>query len=233
MYTLLDTHTHKDTHICVALANLHNQDKQGWWFVQCLTSTRSFGSIQSLSCVWLFATPWTPCPSPTPGVYSNYVHRIGDAIQSSHPLLSPFPPAFNLSQHQGLFQWVSSSHQVARVLEFQLQHQSFQWIFRTLPFISLRNLDIQTEDTNLHKIFRLLKDVCYKQLFFFLNRLENVQMSRTSLLFLSDGSWNLSFFSDILICILFGFLSWLGSRSLILKSPWSHREWNIAANQRV
>ena len=71
-----------------------------------------------------------PCPSPTPRVHSN-VHRVGDAIQSSHPLLSPFPPALNLSQHQGLFRWVSSSHQVAKVLEFQLQHQSFQWIFRT------------------------------------------------------------------------------------------------------
>ena len=52
-------------------------------------------------------------------------------IQPSHPLSSLSPPAFNLSQHQGLFQWVSSSHQVAKVLELQLQHQSFQWIFRT------------------------------------------------------------------------------------------------------
>ena len=59
------------------------------------------------------------------------VHQVGDAIQPSHPLSSPSPPAFNLSQHQGLFKWVSSSHQVAIVLEFQLQHQSFQWIFRT------------------------------------------------------------------------------------------------------
>ena len=50
--------------------------------------------------------------------------------QPSQPLLSPFPPAFHLSQHQGLFQWASSSHQVAKVLEFQLQHPSFQWIFR-------------------------------------------------------------------------------------------------------
>ena len=54
-----------------------------------------------------------------------------DAIQPSHPLSSPSPPAFNLTQHQGLFQWVRSSHQVAKVLEFQFQHQSFQWIFRT------------------------------------------------------------------------------------------------------
>ena len=61
----------------------------------------------------------------------THVHRVSDAIQPSHPLSSPSPSAFSLSQHQGLFQWVSSSHQVAKVLEFQLQHQSLQWIFRT------------------------------------------------------------------------------------------------------
>ena len=71
-----------------------------------------------------------PCPSPTPRVYSNSCPLSGDTIQPSHPLLSPSPPAFNLSQHQGLFKCVSSSHQVPKVLEFQLQHQSFQWIFR-------------------------------------------------------------------------------------------------------
>ena len=60
-----------------------------------------------------------------------HVHWVGDAIQPSHPLSSPSPPALNLSQHQGLFKWVSSSHQVAKVLEFQLQHQSFQWTPRT------------------------------------------------------------------------------------------------------
>ena len=59
-----------------------------------------------------------------------HVYWVGDAIQPSHPLPSPSPPAFNLSQHRGLFQWVGSSCQVARVLELQLQHQSFQWIFR-------------------------------------------------------------------------------------------------------
>ena len=59
------------------------------------------------------------------------VHRLDDAIQPSHPLSSLSSPAFNLCQHQGLFQWASSLHQVAKVLEFQLQHQSFQWIFRT------------------------------------------------------------------------------------------------------
>ena len=61
-------------------------------------------------------------PKPT----QTHVHWVGDAIQPSHPLSAPSPPALNLSQHQGLFQWVSSSHQVAKVLEFQLQHQFFQ-----------------------------------------------------------------------------------------------------------
>ena len=60
----------------------------------------------------------------------QHVYWVGDAIQPSPPLSSPSPPALNLSQHQGLFPWVSSSHQGAKVLEFQLQHQSFQWIFR-------------------------------------------------------------------------------------------------------
>ena len=61
----------------------------------------------------------------------THVHSVSDAIQPSHPLSSPSHPAFNLSQHQGLFKWVSSSYQVAKVLELQLQHQSFQWIIRT------------------------------------------------------------------------------------------------------
>ena len=57
--------------------------------------------------------PSLPCPSPTPELAQTQVHRVSDAIQPSHSLSSPFPPAFNLSQHQGLFQWVSCSHQVA------------------------------------------------------------------------------------------------------------------------
>ena len=71
-----------------------------------------------------------PCPSPSLELAKTHVHWIGDAIQPSHPLSSLCPPAFNLSQNQDLFQWVSFSHQVAKVLELQLHHQSFQWIFR-------------------------------------------------------------------------------------------------------
>ena len=77
------------------------------------------------------STPGLPVHHQLPESAQTYVHRVGDAIQPSHPLSSPYPPALNLSQHQGLFKWVSSSHEVARVLEFQLQHQSFQWTPRT------------------------------------------------------------------------------------------------------
>ena len=97
-------------------------------------------SIQFSSFTQLCLTLWGPMDCSTPGLpvhhqllrfTQTHVHWVGDAIQPSHPLLSPSPLAFSLSQCQGLFQWVSSSHQVAKVLELQLEHQSFQWIFRT------------------------------------------------------------------------------------------------------
>ena len=99
-----------------------------------------FGKYQFSSVTQLCRTLWDPINHSTPGLPVHYhlpestqthVHRVEDAIQPSHPLPSPSPPALNLSQHQGLFQWVSSSHQLAKVLEFQLQHQSFQWTTRT------------------------------------------------------------------------------------------------------
>ena len=75
--------------------------------------------------------PGLPVHHQIPEFTHTHVHWVGDAIQPSHPLPSPSPPALKLSQHQRLFKWVSSSHQVAKGLEFQLQHQSFQWTFRT------------------------------------------------------------------------------------------------------
>ena len=94
--------------------------------------------FQSLSHFELFATPWTAARQASLSITNSmsltqtHVLWVGDAIQPSHPLMSPSPPALNLSQNQGLFQRVSSSHQMAKVLEFQLQHQHqpFQWIFR-------------------------------------------------------------------------------------------------------
>ena len=77
------------------------------------------------------STPGLPVHYQLPEFTQTHVHWVGDAIQPSHLLLSPCPPAPNPFQHQGLLQWVNSSHQVAKVLEFQLQHQSFKWTPRT------------------------------------------------------------------------------------------------------
>ena len=76
------------------------------------------------------STPGLPVHHQLLEFTQTHAHWVSDVIQPSHPLLSP-SPSLNLSQHRGLCKWVSSSHQVAKVLEFQLQHQSFQWIFRT------------------------------------------------------------------------------------------------------
>ena len=100
-----------------------------------LTNLLQFSSVAQL-CLTL-CNPMNCC---TPGLpvhhqllefTQTHVHQVGDAIQPSHPLSSPSPPAPNPSQHQSLFQWVNSSHEVAKVLEFQPQHQSFQWTPRT------------------------------------------------------------------------------------------------------
>ena len=109
------------------------QHFQCCWKVQ---ATSQFSSVQSLSWVRLcnpmnHSTPGIPVHHQLPGFTQTHVHRVSDAIQPSHPLSSPSPPAPHPSQHQSLFQWVNSSHEVAKVLEFQLWHQSFQWTPRT------------------------------------------------------------------------------------------------------
>ena len=76
------------------------------------------------------STPGLPVLHQLPEFTLTHIHQVSDAIQPSHPLSSPSPPAPNPSQYQSLFPWVNSLHQVAKVLEFQLQHQSFQWIPR-------------------------------------------------------------------------------------------------------
>ena len=90
--------------------------------VQFSSFTKSCPTLcNSMNC----STPGPPVHHQLPEFTQTHVHRVGDAIQPSHPLSSP-SPALNLSQHHGLFKWVSSLHQVAKVLEFQLQHQCFQ-----------------------------------------------------------------------------------------------------------
>ena len=87
------------------------------------------------------STSGFPVHHQLPELTQTHIHWVSDAIQPSHPLSSPSPSAFDLSQHQSLFKWVSSSYQVAKGLAFQLQHQSFQWIFRT-DFLRMDWLDL-------------------------------------------------------------------------------------------
>ena len=101
-------------------------------FLSCSVPCECPVVVQQLSHVQLFTIPQTAAPGFPVLHYllefaQTHAHWVGDAIQPSHPLS---PPALNLSQHQGLFQWTEFLHQVAKVLELQIQHQSFQWIFR-------------------------------------------------------------------------------------------------------
>ena len=116
-----------------------------------LFSSMLLSLVQSLSHVWVFATSWTSACQATlshyqlPKLAQTHIHRVSDAIQPSHLLLSPSPPAFNLSQHQGLFQWGSSSHKVANGLELQLQNQwtlpmnTQEWFPLGLPGLILQS----------------------------------------------------------------------------------------------
>ena len=106
------------------------------WLLQLLSSTINIFNTVSQSCPTLcdptnHSTPGLPVHHQLLEFTQTYVHRVYDAIQPSHPLWSPSPPALNLSQHQSLFKWVNSLNEVAKELEFQLQHQSFQWTPRT------------------------------------------------------------------------------------------------------
>ena len=113
---------------------------QRWHGLSRYTHWRSSSSVQFSLITQSCPTPCDPVNHSTPGLpvhhqllefTQTHVHWVSDAIQPSHPLSSPSPPAPNPSQHQSLFQWVNSLHEVDKVLEFQLQHQSFQWTSRT------------------------------------------------------------------------------------------------------
>ena len=134
----------RDSKSLKACVNLKNVFNHHFFFLTHQTdfrqSLKPFSPVQFGSVAQTRLNPWDPMNRSTPGLPVHHqlpeftqtqVHQVGDAIQPSHPLLSPSPPAPNPSQHQGLFQQVNSSHEVAKVLEFQLQHQSFQWTLTT------------------------------------------------------------------------------------------------------
>ena len=116
-----------------------------WTFIHtcfCEVNLLFSGSVVSDLCNPMnYSTPGFPILHYLPVFAQTHVHWVSDAIQTSHPLLPPSLPALNLSQHQGLFQWVGSLCQAAKVLKHQLQHQSFQWIFRT-DFLRLDWFDL-------------------------------------------------------------------------------------------
>ena len=105
-------------------------DKNDVFYLYLFSQIVQFSSVAE-SCLTLcnpmdYSMPGLPVHCQLPEFTQTHVHWVGDAIQASHPL-SSLPLTFNLFQHQGLFKWVSSSQEVAKVLELQLQHQSFQW----------------------------------------------------------------------------------------------------------
>ena len=109
---------HSDVHSCLS-------------FISCTQFSSVTQSCPTLCDPMDCSTPGFPVHHQLPELNQTHVHPVGNAIQPSHPLSSPSSCTFNLSQHQGLFKRVSSPHQLAKVLEFQLQHQSFQRTPRT------------------------------------------------------------------------------------------------------
>ena len=108
-----------------------NTSIQPWQLVQFSSVTQSCLTLcDPMTC----STPGLPVHHQLPELTQTRVRWLGDATQPSYPLSSPSPHDFNLSQHQDLFKWVSSSHQAAKLLEFQLQHQSFQWTPALISF---------------------------------------------------------------------------------------------------
>ena len=126
-------------YICITKSHTHKMNSAFlnlvlFIFLLVFLNTPQFSSV-SQSCLTLChptncSMPGLPVHHQLPEPTQTHAHWVSDAIQSSHPLPSP-SPTFNLSQHQGLFKWVSSSHQVAKLLELQLQYQSFQWTLKT------------------------------------------------------------------------------------------------------
>jgi len=130
MFTFIDKYAHQNA--CLSLiSNFINTSSLSFLSYKMGMLITPSVSLFTQSCPTLCdpmncSTPGLPVHHQLPEFTQTRVHRVSDAIQPSHPLSSPSPPAPSPSQHQGLFQWVNSSHEVAKVLEFQLQHHSFQ-----------------------------------------------------------------------------------------------------------
>ena len=147
--------------------------------------------------------PGLPVHHQLPKFTQTHVHWIGDTIQPSHPLSSPSMPALSLSQHLGLFKWVTSLHQVAKVLEFQLQHQSFQWTPRADLF-RMDWLDLLAVQGTLTSLLQhhSLKASILQRLAFFIVQLSHPYMTTGKTIALTR--WT---FVDKVMSLLFNTLS--------------------------
>ena len=155
------------------------------------------------------STPGLRVHHQLPEFTQTNVRRVRDAIQPSHPLSSPSLPAFNLSQHQGLFKWVTSSHEVAKVLEFQLQCQSFQWILGLISF-RMDWLDLLTVQGTLKS---LLQHLSSKASILWCSAFFIVQLSYP---YMTTGKMLMIAFV-FLFCLLFG---WGVLHSVLLVVGW-------------
>ena len=151
------------------------------------------------------STPGLPVHHQFPEFTQTHVHRVGDVIQPSHPLSSPFPPALNPSQHQGLFQWVNSSHEMAKVLEFQRQHQSFQWT-RWTDLFRMDGLDLLAVQGTLKSLLQhhSSKASIFRRSAFFIVQLSHPYMTTGKTIALTR--WT---FADKVMSLLFNVLSGL------------------------
>ena len=189
----------------------------------------SLAQLCSTLCNPMDCSTWGfPVHHQLPELAQTHIYRVSDAIQPSHPLSSPSPPAFNLSQHQGLFKWVSSSHQVAKVLEFLFQHQSFWWIFRILTgLISLQTKGLSrvfSNTTHSSKLFILQHST------FFIVQLSHSYMTTGKTIALTRQTFVgkvMSLLFNILSRFVMAFLprnkrlliSWLQSPSAVFLEP--------------
>ena len=169
------------------MVNEHNWRWSLWSGQFSVSSVQSFSHVPTLCDPMDCTMPGFPVHHQLPELAQTHVHWVSDAIQPSHPLLSPSLPTFNLSQHWCLFKWVSSLHQVAKVLELQLQHQSFQWIFR----ISFRMdwLDLLGVQGTLKSLFQHhnLKSSILRLLAFFMVQLSHLYITTVKTIALLYG----------------------------------------------
>ena len=202
---------------------------------QCSMTIAGFSSVQLLSHVRLCdpSMPGLPAHHQLLEFTQTHVHWVGDAIQPSHPLLSPSPPAFNLSQHQGLFKWVSSSNQVTKYWRFSFNiNQSFQWILRTDLYDGLVRSPCSPRDSQESSLTPQFKSInFFWRSAFFIVQISHPHMTTGKTIALTRQNFIgkvMSLLFNMLLRLVITFLpksnrlliSWLQSPSAVILDSW-------------